>query len=69
MALVGDLIKALTIFRKYFDTKYPTNCVHDELQVCVSSDVISEEDKNELEKLSFTPNGYDGFSSSRFGSC
>ena len=66
---MDDLIKALQIFRKYSDATYPTNCAHDELQICVDPDCVFDEDKKKLEELSFVPNEYDGFSSTKFGSC
>lgn len=63
-----DLIKALRIFAKYTDSKYPTKCEHDTLIVnCVSPDGVSEEDKIELEKLGFIPYEDFAFVSYRFG--
>ncbi len=65
-----DLIKALQIFLKYGNQKYPTNCSHDELYVDISPDLVSEDDKIELEKLGFIISGdSDGFISYHFGSC
>lgn len=64
-----DLIKALQIFLKYGNPQYPTNCSHDELHIEIEASLVSDQDKEELERLSFTPNEYDGFSSFRFGSC
>lgn len=65
-----DLIEALTIFLKYGDPKYPTNCSHDELYVDIEPDKVSEEDKKRLDELGFFPNDdNDGFISFRFGSC
>jgi hypothetical protein len=67
-----ELIEALTIFSKYIeepDSIYsPTHCEHDVLFVNVEPDLVSEEDKVKLEKLSFIPNDV-GFNSYRFGSC
>jgi len=64
-----DLIKALTIFLKYTDTKYPTHCEHDILYI---GDVlykdVSDKDRNELDKLGFFEYE-DGFASYRYGSC
>lgn len=63
-----DLIKALQIFAKYTNAKYPTKCEHDELYVnTVSPDEVSEEDKAELEKLGFIPYEDFAFVSYRFG--
>lgn len=63
-----DLIKALQIFAKYSDTKYPTKCEHDTLIVnCVKPDDVSLEDLNELEKLGFLPFEDFAFVSYRFG--
>lgn len=64
-----DLIKALTILSKYpHDEDNPTHCEHDVLHVAVDPNCVSDEDKKELDKLSFTPDDWDGFSSYRFGS-
>ena len=38
---MDDLITALTIFRKYSDTKYPTHCEHDTLYVLIDPDVVT----------------------------
>ena len=62
-----DLIKALQIFAKYDNLYTPTHCEHDELNVVIRSDKVSEEDKKALEELSFHEcDGY--FKSYRFGS-
>ena len=65
---MDDLIKALTIFRKYGNPDNPTHCEHDELWVCIDSDLVSDEDKEELDKLGFFENSEGGFKSYRFGS-
>ncbi len=65
---MSDLIKALTIFLKYGDPYAPTHCEHDELTVCVDPDVVSDEDKAELDKLGFHPHRDGHFVSFRFGS-
>lgn len=63
-----DLIEALTIFAKYTDTKYPTNCVHDELWIMdVGYDEVSKEDRKRLDKLGFIWND-EAWISFRFGS-
>lgn len=65
-----DLIEALTIFLKYGNPKYPTNCSHDELYVDINPDKVSEEDKKRLDELGFFVNEeLEGFSSYKFGSC
>ncbi len=66
-----DLIKALQIFLKYGNHKYPTNCSHDELAIMeISPTDVSKEDIEELEKLGFIisdeEDGY--FKSFKFGS-
>ena len=67
---MNDLIKALQIFAKYTDAKYPTSCEHDIFYVQVSPDDVSDEDKAELEKLGFqVDTDLGNFSSYRFGSC
>ena len=71
------MIEALTILRKYTDSKYPTHCAHDVLMVALDVDVskVSVEDLSRLEKLGFIagdPYGDAtdaGFFSYRFGSC
>jgi len=65
-----DLIKALQIFLKYGNPYNPTHCEHDILYVSIEPHLVSDEDKAELEKLSFKPDEWGmGFSSYRFGSC
>ena len=66
---MSDLIEALQIFLKYHNPHNPIHCEHDEMFVCVDPDRVIEKDKEKLEKLSFTPNNFGGFSSYRFGSC
>lgn len=67
-----DLIKALNILLKYGNPRNPTNCSHDELTINskISPDMVSEEDKAELEKLGFFEDSSDDcFKSFRYGSC
>lgn len=67
---MDDLIKALTIFRKYGNPWSPTNCTHDTLWVDADAEKVSAEDLAELDRLGFNvdeENG--GFYSFRFGSC
>ena len=63
-----DLIDALNIFAKYTKAECPTHCEHDVLYVAVNPSEVLSEDLEQLEKLSFTPEG-DIFRSYRFGSC
>ena len=66
---MDDLIEALQIFRKYENPEWPTHCEHDVMYVCVSYDVVSEEDKVKLNELGFFKNeDGDGFKSYKFGS-
>lgn len=65
---MNDLIEALQIFSKYTNSHNPTHCEHDTLYVCVNPEIVSQEDKNKLEILSFWAED-DLFSSNRFGSC
>lgn len=67
---MSDLIKALQIFLKYGDPKYPTNCSHDVLAIMdINPDKVSDLDKIELEKLGFIVEQDDEcFISFRFGS-
>ena len=63
-----DLIKALQIFAKYSNARYPTKCEHDTLIVnCVKPDEVSDEDKMELYHLGFQPFEDFAFISYRFG--
>ena len=69
-----DLIEALQILSKYltddyYFNKYPTNCDHDVLRVCVDYTEISEEDLKRLEELEFVPDEDTGYMVSyRYGS-
>ena len=65
---MDDLIKALTIFSKYTDTKYPTHCEHDVMMVMVDPNIVSPEDIIELEQLGFDVTEDNCFSSFHFGS-
>lgn len=67
-----DLVKAFYIFNKYSNDRNPTHCEHDYLFVNVHPDIVSDEDKAELDKLGFIIDceyGGNGFGSFRFGSC
>ena len=67
---MDDLIEALQIFRKYSDTKYPTNCEHDTLYVDVNPELLSDEDIKKLDDLGFfVDDELEVFMSYRFGSC
>ena len=68
---MSDLIRALTIFLKYGDPKYPTSCEHDVLYVFVDPASVSPEDLAELDTLGFHPHhdpGVGSFESHRYGS-
>lgn len=67
---MDDLIKALQIFLKYNNEKYPTHCEHDILMVGrIPFNKVSEQDIEELNKLSFSwSKEYDCWTSYRFGS-
>jgi hypothetical protein len=65
---MSNLIKALNIFLKYDNPKYPTHCEHDELTVVIDPSKVSEQDKAELEELGFVADD-DCFKSFRYGSC
>ncbi len=67
---MSNLIEALQIFLKYGDPIRPTHCSHDELLVCTSPTLVSDEDKSRLKELGFFPcDSDDCFKSYRFGSC
>ena len=64
-----DLIKALQIFLKYGNISYPTHCEHDVMYITTEWDIVSDEDKVELDTLGFHQSDiHDGFKSYRFGS-
>lgn len=65
-----DLIKALNILLKYGNSRWPTNCSHDELSIMdINPEDVSDVDKEELERLGFHTNEEEGyFYSFRFGS-
>lgn len=64
-----DLIKALQIFLKYSNTRYPTHCEHDVMYVLVHSRLVSEEDKLTLKDLGFIEDSEEEhFYSYRYGS-
>lgn len=66
---MDDLIKALQIFRKYGNPAFPTHCEHDVMYVCIPFSDVSEEDREELDRLGFFENSDDdGFMSYKFGS-
>jgi hypothetical protein len=51
---VKQLIEALTIFAKYNDQPYPTNCSHDELAIMgITREEMSGEDILRVEALGF----------------
>ena len=66
------LIAALQILRKYGNPIAPTHCEHDQLTICgIDPEVVSAEDKAELETLHFRVEnqwGEDAFISTYFGS-
>lgn len=65
-----ELIKALQIFLKYKNNKYPTHCEHDVFAVVgISEEEVSEEDKSKLDKLGFFwSKGDECWQSYRYGS-
>lgn len=67
-----NLIKALQIFLKYGNPDYPFHCEHDYLYVDIDPELVTEEDKKELDILGFFVDGEyggNGFGSFRYGSC
>ena len=51
---MSDLIKALQIFLKYKDVKYPTNCRDDVLEIMdINESDISADDIKALDDLGF----------------
>jgi len=67
---MDDLIKALQIFLKYKNPKWPTNCSHDVLSIMeLGRDEVSEDDIKTLDSLGFFwSDEYDCFISFKFGS-
>ena len=67
---MGDLIEALTIFKKYRNVQWPTNCSHDVLAIMeISQEEVSEKDKSRLDELGFLwSDEYYCWISFRFGS-
>jgi len=67
---MSDLIKALQIFLKYGDHKWPTCCSHDQLAIMeIEPEKVSDEDKKILNDLGFFVCEEDEcFISFRFGS-
>lgn len=65
-----SLIKALQIFLKYQNLEFPTSCINDELIIVrIGKNEVSENDTKKLDKLGFVwNNGYDCFSSFKYGS-
>ena len=64
-----DLIKALQIFLKYGNKKYPTSCEHDMLYVDVDPSIVSDKDKKTLDELGFFfDDENDCFASFKYGS-
>lgn len=65
--MLDDLIRALTIFRKYGNPVSPTHCEHDTLNVMVDPAQVPADDQAALAGLGF--HAGDGlFYSFRFGS-
>lgn len=65
-----ELIKALSIFVKYRNDKYPTHCEHDIFMIGqITEDEISEEDQKRLAEFGFSWNSeYNCWASYRYGS-
>lgn len=64
-----DLIKALQIFLKYGNKKYPTSCEYDILYVDVDPSIVSDKDKKTLDELGFfVDDENDCFASFKYGS-
>ena len=52
---MDKLIEALKIFLKYRNEEYPTNCLHDVLQIMgVDKDMVSDADHKRLGELGFS---------------
>ena len=64
---IDGLIKALMIAKKYENPSCPTHCEHDVMWLCINESLVSDEDKEKLDKLGFFV-ADDGFQSHRYGS-
>lgn len=53
------LIEALQIFLRYGNPRCPTFCTHEALYVVIDPSVVSDEDIDKLDKLSFFPDDED----------
>lgn len=64
-----DLIKALLIFKKYRNEKFPTHCEHDTLLIMsIGETEMDTEDTKEVKSLGFYwSDEYDCWASSKFG--
>ncbi len=67
---MSNLIKALQIFLKYADNRWPTHCEHDILMISdILEDDISKHDQDRLKILGFFWNEeHQCYASGRFGS-
>jgi hypothetical protein len=65
---MDDLIKALTIFRKYGNPDSPTHCEHDTLTVMIDPADVTPTDRGALAAFGFHPGDEGTFYSFRFGS-
>ena len=66
---LDELIRALTILRRYGNPRRPTYCEHDELMICnIDPDAVSGEEIEELDALGFFRTDDGGFKSFRYGS-
>lgn len=69
---MDDLIKALQVFMKYGNPKYPTYCEHNIMMISSEIDPcnVSQDDINLLESLGFIVSEEFGcFISYQYGSC
>jgi hypothetical protein len=68
---MDGLIEALTIFRKYANLEWPTNCSHDVLGIAgVEREQVSDEDHARLDELGFLWDEHEGhYYSFKYGSC
>lgn len=55
----GLLIEAMLIFDKYTEDSFVTHCEHDVMWVCIDPRIVSDEDKEKLNKLHFSVNEED----------
>ncbi len=67
---MDNLIKAFQILRKYGNPDWPTHCEHDVMYIDIDYNLVSDEDKEELDRLGIIEDSEnEKFMSFRYGYC